>query len=105
MGSAIRWTEVGTVEEFSETDRKAVSVEGQSCILFKVGDEFFAVSALCTHARILMTDGALNGYELECPQHGARFDIRNGRVLTPPAVRGLKTFKVRVQDGRIRVCP
>lgn len=97
--------EVGTTEEFRNADRKAVVVDGQPVLVLRVGDEYFAVSSVCTHARVLMADGILEGYELECPLHGARFDIRDGRVLTPPAARGLKIYRILVSDGRIRILP
>lgn len=105
MNSSKSGIDIGTTAEFQDTDRKAVVVNGQPVLVFRVGDEYFAVSSLCTHARVLMADGRLEGFELECPLHGARFDIRDGRVLSPPAARGLKTYRIFVSDGRIRVVP
>lgn len=105
MKSSNSGLEVGTLDEFRDTDRKAVVVDGHPVLVFRVGGDFFAVSSVCTHARVLMADGVLEGYELECPLHGARFDIRDGRVLAPPAARGLKTYRVLVTDGRVRIVP
>lgn len=97
--------EVGTTAEFRDTDRKIAAVGGQPVLVLRVGDGYYAVSSLCTHARVLLSGGTLEGYELECPLHGARFDIRDGRVLCPPAARALKTYRVAVADGRIRILP
>ena len=103
MGVFSHWIEAGTVVEFAETDRKMISVDEQPFLLVKVDKEFFAVSSMCTHAQAMMIGGTIEGFELECPLHGARFDVRDGSVLSPPATRGLKTIAVKVVDGKIMV--
>ena len=71
--------------------------------LFKVGDNVYCTSNLCTHAEAFLTDGYLEGYEIECPLHGARFDIRDGRVLCHPAAKDVATYPVRVENGEVFV--
>ncbi|MDZ4199534.1 MAG: non-heme iron oxygenase ferredoxin subunit [Kiritimatiellia bacterium] len=94
------WIEAGAEAEFVATDRKTLDLSGQSILLIRAKGSYYAVSSICTHARAQMHDGDLDGFELECPLHGARFDIRTGKA-TPPASRALKTFEVRVEKGRI----
>ncbi len=99
-----RWHEVATAADFAETDRKQwISPDGRDVGIFKVGGDYFAVSNICTHAHALMLGGILEGDELECPLHGARFDLRTGAVVAPPASRPLATYKVKVEDEKVYV--
>jgi len=68
-----------------------------------VGGEYFAVADVCTHDRGPLGEGRLRGTVIECPRHGARFDVRDGAVLAPPAVRPLPTYPVLVRDGVVDV--
>lgn len=100
----LQWQAAATVAEFADTDRKQwTAADGRDIGIFKVRGEFFAVSNVCTHAHALMVGGILEDYELECPLHGARFDIRTGKVLCPPASRPLTRYEVKIEDGRIYV--
>ncbi len=97
-----KWTEAAAVDEFEETDRKMIDLGGSRQIgLFKVDGAFYAISAWCSHQRATMMHGDLEGFELVCPLHGARFDIRNGAALSLPAVRGVASFKTKVEDGKV----
>ena len=71
--------------------------------LYKVGDEIFCTANLCTHAEAFLSDGYLEGFEIECPLHGARFDVRDGRVLCQPADKDIATYAVKVEDGAVYV--
>lgn len=98
------WLDAGAVADYESADRRVVrAADGREIAVFRVGAEFFAVANTCTHARAALSDGPLEGYEVECPLHGARFDIRTGRVVTPPASRPLRCYEVRVADGRVWV--
>ena len=66
-------------------------------------DEYFATQDTCTHAQASLTEGDLDEYEVECPLHGARFDIQTGDVLSLPAFEPLVTYSVRVEDGAVWV--
>lgn len=103
MGLFGTWHEAAKVAEFADSDRKKVVLAGKEIAIFKVDGTFFAVADVCTHARALMVGGLLEGHEIECPLHGARFDVRDGRVLTPPAVKGLATYAVRVEGDAVLV--
>lgn len=81
----------------------ACSVEGRALVLCRQGDAVHALDDLCTHAEARMSEGRLRGTRLICPLHGAAFDVRDGRVLSGPATRGLHTHPVRVVAGRVEV--
>jgi len=69
--------------------------------LYKINGEVYCTSNLCTHSEAYLSDGYLEGYEIECPLHGARFDVRDGRVLCQPASKDIATFPVRIEDGEV----
>ncbi len=78
-------------------------VEGLDLLVCNVGGAFYAVADVCTHDRGPLGEGRLRGAVIECPRHGARFDVRDGTVNAPPAVRPLPTYPVRVRDGVVDV--
>lgn len=78
-------------------------IGGQAVAVYRVGTDYYATAAICTHAEADLTEGRLEGARVVCPLHGARFDVRNGRVQSPPASRPLRTFATRVADGQVEV--
>ncbi|MCX7818265.1 MAG: non-heme iron oxygenase ferredoxin subunit [Kiritimatiellae bacterium] len=103
MGFFRSWYDVASESDFAETDRKVVVAGGEQILLVKVGDRIHAVSAICTHEYAPMAGGTVSGHEIECPLHGARFDLRSGTNLSPPATRPLEVYETRVENGRIWV--
>jgi len=75
----------------------------ETVVVFNVGGEFFCIADRCTHDNGPLEDGELEDHEIECPRHGARFDIRTGQVLSLPATSPVPTFAVKVEDGDIYV--
>lgn len=71
--------------------------------LFAVGDEVFAVGDRCSHAEASLAEGILFGAEVECPRHGASFDLATGKALTLPASLPVPTYPVRIDDGTVFV--
>jgi nitrite reductase/ring-hydroxylating ferredoxin subunit len=82
---------------------KSITVKEQKVLLCNIDGEVFAIENSCTHARVLLSSGRLIGGEIECPVHGARFDVRTGAVMCPPARKGLRSFPVCVVDGGVEV--
>ena len=103
MGLIKKWVEAGKESEFADTDRKQVLLDGKDILILKIEDRYHAIHNVCSHAFALMVGGLVEGHEIECPLHGARFDVRTGMNLTPPAVRPLAVFDTRVENGTIFV--
>src|SRR5207245_11791196 len=91
-----KFMKVATTDELEDQQAKLVEVEGQKIALFRVGEAFHALSDTCTHRGGPLSVGTVEGAEVTCPWHGARFDIKTGAVIGPPAGRGLKDYPVRV---------
>lgn len=66
-------------------------------------NEWYAIDDVCTHDGGPLGEGELLGYEIECPRHGAHFDVRTGEALTLPATRPVNAYRVRVEDGQVFV--
>ncbi len=82
---------------------KVCDVQGRQIALCNVDGTLHAIDDLCTHDGGPLGEGDLDGHQIECPRHGARFDVRNGRVLTLPAVAPVRSYPVRVEDGVVEV--
>jgi 3-phenylpropionate/trans-cinnamate dioxygenase ferredoxin component len=78
-------------------------VDGQAVLVCNVGGVFYALADTCTHDRGPLGEGRLRGHLLECPRHGSRFDIRDGVPKTPPAMRPVATYPVRVTGDAVEV--
>lgn len=84
-------------------ERIVVEIGRRWIVVFNVEGQFYAVDDDCTHEEFPLSEGALNGYSLECAKHGAQFDIRDGKVLAPPAFVAVKTYEVRVENDEIQL--
>lgn len=82
---------------------KVVSVSDRRIALCNVDGQFFAIDDVCTHDGGPLDQGELEGDIIECPRHGARFNVRTGKVLALPAVKPLNTYPLRVKGSEIQV--
>jgi 3-phenylpropionate/trans-cinnamate dioxygenase ferredoxin subunit len=87
---------VASVAELPPGGRQAVLFDERAVLVFRIGNDFYAVEDVCSHDGQPLTEGKLEGFAVECPRHGARFDVRTGRPLCMPAVEPIETFEVKV---------
>jgi 3-phenylpropionate/trans-cinnamate dioxygenase ferredoxin subunit len=92
---------VATLDEVPPGGRKSLVFDDRAVLLVRIGDQFYAVEDVCSHDGQPLTDGNLAGASIECPRHGARFDLCTGRPLCMPAVEPIATFEVRIQGNDI----
>lgn len=97
------WVDVAKVEELPPGSHKTVDVEDTMIALFNCDGEFYAIEDVCTHDGGILTGGTVEGCQVECPRHGAWFDIKTGEALSPPAYEPTETFPVQVVDGVVQV--
>ena len=102
-GEDAGWVRAAARSDLAEGEVIGVEVAGHSIALYDADGNVFATDNICTHAYACLSDGWLDGEVIECPLHAARFDIRSGKVLDPPATEDLKTYPVRIVDGEIQV--
>ena len=94
---------VANVQEVPVGVIKYVDAGGIPIALCNVEGQVCAVGNLCTHDSGPLSGGMLDGYALECPRHGARFDVRSGKVLCLPAPLPIPTYEVKVEGEQILV--
>jgi 3-phenylpropionate/trans-cinnamate dioxygenase ferredoxin component len=80
---------------------KAFAIDGADILVCNVDGSFFAIEDVCTHDGGALDQGTLEGRCVVCPRHGAAFDVETGAAVRLPAVMGLQTFNVRVEDDAI----
>ena len=83
----------------------AVDLDGTDVAVVRDGDDWYAVDDECSHASIPLSEGDVEGCEIECWLHGSRFDLRTGKPSGPPAKRPVRTHGVEVHDGVVFVLP
>lgn len=84
-------------------ERIVFEVNDTPIVLFNVGGKFYAIGDICTHDQGPLGDGDVDGMEIICPRHGARFDLRTGQATRLPAVVSTPSYPVRINDGMIAV--
>ena len=97
------WIDVAAADELAPGDRIVFEVAHHVIALFNVDGGHHAIADVCTHDDGPLADGELIGCEIECPRHFARFDLRDGSVTMPPAVRPLRVYPVRIEGGNVQV--
>ena len=94
---------VCSISEVPPGTAKVYEVGDRAIAVCNVGGQFYAVDDVCTHDEASLEQGQVDGYEIECPRHGARFDVRTGAVTALPAVIPIDTFGVRVQGDDVEI--
>ena len=101
--SADGFVEVAKVSEIPVGETKFVEVNGTPVALCNVDGQIFAVGNVCTHDEGALSGGFLEDHAIECPRHGARFDVRSGKVLALPAPLPIPTYDVKVEGDVVKV--
>jgi 3-phenylpropionate/trans-cinnamate dioxygenase ferredoxin subunit len=97
------WVPVARVGDVEPGEGFRVEIDEQPIAIWNVDGQYYATSDACTHEETSLVDGDLWGEVIECPLHGAQFDVRTGEVVSLPAVFPLPTYPVKVEDGVLYV--
>lgn len=89
------------VAELPDGERTLLEVDDRLVILFRIGEQFFCIDDVCTHDGGSLADGEHCGFEISCPRHGARFDIRTGAAMCMPATEPTKVHECTIYDGQV----
>ena len=97
------WHPLLPESEFPEEGKATARLGGWHVLVVRTESGFHALNDRCTHQAALISTGRVRRGAVMCPLHGARFDVRDGRALTPPAVKPIAVYEVKVEQGRILV--
>jgi len=92
------FVKVSDTKDIQPSHMKEVQVDGEKICIVNVDGKYYAIGSICTHEGGPLADGTLEGYEVECPWHGSKFDVRTGEVTNPPASEPEPRYQVKV-DG------
>lgn len=90
-------------EELPNGERIFFEINALPIVLFNIAGAFFAIGDVCTHDDGPLGEGDLDGFQVICPRHGARFDVRTGEAVQLPAVRPTPGYAVRIVDGVVEI--
>lgn len=91
------------VDQLADGQMRVVADAPEPLAVGRAGGEWFAFHNNCTHRNFPLTEGFLDGATLQCALHGARFCLRSGAVLTPPARWDIDVYPVRIENGEVYV--
>lgn len=97
------FVKVANCSEVPPGGKKLVDVGGRAIAVFNVGGSFYAMDDVCTHDGGPLDEGELQGAEIRCPRHGARFDVRTGKALCFPAFTPVPTHRVELRGEDVLV--
>ncbi len=99
------WTTVAKLEELNEYQPRRVVVDGEGYVLFQSNEQIYCLQDQCSHAEVPLSMGTFDrkSCTVTCPQHGAKFDVRDGKALSMPAVSPVSKIPVQIVDGSIQI--
>src|SRR3982074_3536693 len=103
MDESFGWHRLAALSDLREGEPFGVGVGDDPSALHRLDGVVFAIGDVCTHEFALLSGGFVEDGEIECPLHQARFDIRTGRCLSPPASIDLPTYDVRIDGDNVFV--
>lgn len=100
----LEYIPIADLEEIPNGERVFVDIDEYSIVVFNIAGKFFAIADICSHDDGPVGDGELESeFEISCPRHGGRFDIRTGVATALPAIIDIPAYPVRVKDGQVEV--
>ena len=97
------FVKVADTKDIPPSKMKEVQVDGENICVANIEGKYYAIGSICTHEGGPLADGTLEGYEVECPWHGSKFDVRTGEVTSPPASEPEPAYEVKVDGNNILI--
>src|SRR5215203_2399311 len=97
------FVKVADTKDIQPSQMKEAQIDGKNICVVNVEGKYYAIGSICTHEGGPLADGMLEGYEVECPWHGSKFDVRTGEVTNPPASEPEPAYEVKVDGNNILI--
>jgi len=91
------------VNDIKENQTIAVEIKGENILVARINNLFYAVENNCTHENMPLGEGEIFDGQIQCPHHGARFDVKNGKATQFPAVVDLKRYEIKIDNNNVMV--
>jgi 3-phenylpropionate/trans-cinnamate dioxygenase ferredoxin component len=99
----LTWIDAGLADNLADGHAKSVAAGRRMIAVVRSGENFYAIEDICTHDGAPLTGGEIEGNEIICPRHGARFCLRTGEALTPPAYEPVSVYETKIENGHLWV--
>jgi 3-phenylpropionate/trans-cinnamate dioxygenase ferredoxin component len=99
----VKWIDAGPTADLHDGEAISIPVGRRMIAVVRSGADYFAIEDVCTHDGAELTGGEVEGTEIICPRHGARFCLRRGQALAPPAYEPVRVFETKISEGRLWV--
>jgi 3-phenylpropionate/trans-cinnamate dioxygenase ferredoxin subunit len=99
----LEYIPVGSIDELKDGERLFVEIDEKPIVILNIAGQYYAIADVCSHDEGPVGEGNIEGYEIVCPRHGARFDIRTGRVLLLPAFVDIPVYPIRLAGDQIEI--
>lgn len=99
----VEYIPIGTTDEIKDGGRLFIEIDGQPIVIINITGHYYAIADVCSHDDGPVGEGIIEGFEIICPRHGARFDIRTGKVLALPAFVDIPAYPVRIVGDHIEI--
>lgn len=98
-----KYQKLCAVNELEENQTIVVETGGKNILVARINGEFYALENCCTHENLPLNGGEVFDGQIQCPHHGARFDIKTGKATQFPAVVELKTYEIKIENNDVLV--
>jgi len=99
----VKWIDAGPATGLGEGQTISIPVGRRMIAVARSGGAYFAIEDVCTHDGAQLTGGTIEGLEIICPRHGARFCLKTGEALTPPAYEPVRVYETKIEGGHLWV--
>lgn len=100
---SIEYISIVHKEDLKEGERIFVEIDDMEIVVFNIAGGYFAIGDVCSHDDGPLGDGQTDEYEVICPRHGARFDIRTGKATSLPAIVDIPAYPIRIVGNQIEI--
>jgi nitrite reductase/ring-hydroxylating ferredoxin subunit len=97
------FVKVAETKDIAPSNMKGIDLAGEKVCIANIEGNYYAIGNVCTHMGGPLADGKLESYEIQCPWHGSKFDVRTGEPTKPPARRAVPTYEVKIENNNILV--
>ena len=97
------FVKVAESKDIGPSTMKAVDVAAEKVCIINTEGNYFAIGNICAHMGGPLNEGTIEGFEVQCPWHGSKFDVRTGEPTRPPARLAVPSYEVKIQDNNILV--
>jgi ferredoxin-NADP reductase/nitrite reductase/ring-hydroxylating ferredoxin subunit len=97
------FVKVADTKDIQPSRMKEIQIDGENICVANIDGKYYAIGNICTHEGGPLADGTLDGFEVECPWHGSKFDVRTGEVTSPPASEPESIYQVKVDGSNVLI--